>query len=224
MKHRIPKFVEEAAKGSFLNTVKGAEAPGYGGVYMLFPTTIVTPNPWGFTVSALEPVDAGTTLLRSRNWAPKGMLSYRYGAKDIPGYDPDSGLIKSSHWTGAPAGIGRLPDRGHLGLRKDAALAAVAEPRGWRSCPQRRRRGRPRLLPAIRPGIRRSGLGPHPPICERGNLMSRLALICSSMSRDRWAGKKESRISRFLAIAFSRMSGLPNSAHSLGDVRSPMHG
>ncbi len=106
VKHRIPQFVEKSSKGSGLKTVKGAEMPGYGGVYVLFPTTFITPNPWGFTVSTLEPLDANTTLMKVRNWAPKGWLSYSFRAKDIPGYDKASGLIKSSHWTKHPLETG----------------------------------------------------------------------------------------------------------------------
>ncbi len=106
VRHRIPQFVENAAKGSGLKTVKGATEPGYGGVYMLFPTTIVTPNPWGFSISTMEPIDPHTTLLRVRNWAPKGWLSYTYRAKDIPGFDAQSGRIKSSHWTKHPLDTG----------------------------------------------------------------------------------------------------------------------
>ena len=106
VKHRIPQFVENASKGSGMNTVKEAEEPGYGGVYLLFPTTLITPNPWGFSISTMEPVDANTTLLRVRNWAPKGLMSYTYRAKDIPGFDKVSGRIKSSHWTKHPLETG----------------------------------------------------------------------------------------------------------------------
>jgi phenylpropionate dioxygenase-like ring-hydroxylating dioxygenase large terminal subunit len=102
VKHRIPQFVEVAGAKSGMSTMKGADTPGYGGVYMLFPTTILTPNPWGFTISTLEPVDAGTTLLRVRNWSPKGWLSYPLRAKDIPGYDPADSRIRSSMWTQHP--------------------------------------------------------------------------------------------------------------------------
>ncbi len=106
VKHRIPQFVENSAKGSGLKTVRNAETPGYGGVYMLFPTTILTPNPWGFSISTMEPVDANTTLLRVRNWSPKGWFTYTHRAADIPGYDPESGRIKSSHWTQHPLETG----------------------------------------------------------------------------------------------------------------------
>lgn len=106
VKHRIPQFVENSARGSALKTIKEASEPGYGGVYMLFPTTILTPNPWGFSISSMQPVDANTTLLYVRNWAPKGWISYTYRSKDIPGYDRVSGRIKSSHWTKHPLETG----------------------------------------------------------------------------------------------------------------------
>ena len=106
VKHRIPQFVENSAKGSGLKVVRGADETGYGGVYALFPTTLLTPNPWGFSISSMEPVDANTTRLRVRNWSPKGWLSYTYRAKDIPGYDAESGLIKSENWTVHPLETG----------------------------------------------------------------------------------------------------------------------
>ena len=106
VKHRIPQFVEEAAKDSGLTVAKGGDVPGYGGVYLLFPTTLLTPNPWGFSITAVEPVNAQTCLLRIRNWAPKGWFSYTYRPKDVPGYDKVSGRVKSSHWTKPPLETG----------------------------------------------------------------------------------------------------------------------
>ena len=106
VKHRIPKFVEEAARGSGTKVAKGADVPGYGGVYMLFPTTILTPNPWGFSISSMQPASPEKTLLRVRNWSPPGWLSYTYRAKDIPGFDKKSGLVKSSNWTQHPLETG----------------------------------------------------------------------------------------------------------------------
>lgn len=98
VKHRVPQFVENAAKTWPQGHAHDAQLVGYGGVYLLFPTTILTPNPWGFSVSIMEPVSPGVTLLRVRNWAPKGLMSYHVRPKDAPGYDRDAGLIKSSHW------------------------------------------------------------------------------------------------------------------------------
>ena len=104
VKHRIPQFVEKASKGA--TTVKDAEEPGYGGVYAIFPNTLITPNPWGFSTSIIEPVNANKILMRVRNWAPKGWLSYKVRTKDAPGYDKESGLIKSSHWKVHPLETG----------------------------------------------------------------------------------------------------------------------
>ncbi|MGV6805260.1 MAG: aromatic ring-hydroxylating oxygenase subunit alpha [Ruegeria sp.] len=106
VKHRIPQFVENSAKGSGLKAVNNAVEPGYGGVYMIFPATIVTPNPWGFSISTMQPVDANTMRLRVRNWSPKGWFTYTHRAADIPGYDAETGLIKSSKWTQHPLETG----------------------------------------------------------------------------------------------------------------------
>ena len=98
VKHRIPKFVEDATKRWPPTAVHDDTALGYGGVYRLFPTTLLTPNPWGFSISIMEPTGPDTMLLRVRNWAPKGMMSYSYRAKDVPGFDKETGTVKSSHW------------------------------------------------------------------------------------------------------------------------------
>ncbi|MEM9496990.1 MAG: SRPBCC family protein [Pseudomonadota bacterium] len=106
VKHRIPRFVEDAAKTWPAREAHAARDIGYGGVYLLFPTTLLTPNPWGFSISVIEPAGPGVSLLRVRNWAPKGMMSYRYSAKDAPGFDRQTGLVKSSHWTMHPLETG----------------------------------------------------------------------------------------------------------------------
>lgn len=106
VKHRIPQFVEDAAKASSPTHAHDAHMIGYGGVYLLFPTTILTPNPWGFSVSIMEPVSPTVTLLRVRNWAPKGMMSYTVNPKDAPGFDPETGRIRSANWTVHPLETG----------------------------------------------------------------------------------------------------------------------
>ncbi len=105
-KHRIPKLVEEAAKTQPSRAAHDDAALGYGGVYFLFPTTLLTPNPWGFSISTMEPIGPNTTLLRVRNWAPEGAMSYTYRAQDVPGFDKESGRIKSSHWRVPPLETG----------------------------------------------------------------------------------------------------------------------
>ncbi len=97
-KNRLPKLVDDHLAASGAKKVKGAEEPGYGGVYMLFPDIAITTSPYSFSLSKLEPIDANTTLLTLRAWSVRSWLSSEDKIKDIPGYDPESGRIKSSHW------------------------------------------------------------------------------------------------------------------------------
>ncbi len=50
----------------------GHEQAFYPGVVMLFPLTILSPSPWGFYVSMLEPVSPEITNMRVYSWAPAG--------------------------------------------------------------------------------------------------------------------------------------------------------
>ena len=58
VRNRIPKFVEDQAAQASIATIPGADAAGYGGVYMLYPTTLITPSPWSLPISTMQPVDA----------------------------------------------------------------------------------------------------------------------------------------------------------------------
>ena len=106
IRNRIPKFVEEQASKYATPKIAGADTPGYGGVYMMFPTTLITPSPWSLTISRLEPIDAETTILRARTWVPKSWFSYQDKLKDVPGYDPETGLIESKNWKTHPLETG----------------------------------------------------------------------------------------------------------------------
>jgi len=106
IRNRIPKFVQEQASKHSMATIKGAENPGYGGVYMMFPTTLITPSPWSLTISRMEPVDAETTLLRAQTWVTKSWFNYQDRLKDVPGYNPDTGMIESDCWTQHPLETG----------------------------------------------------------------------------------------------------------------------
>ena len=44
----------------------------YPGVVMLFPLTILSPSPWGFYVSILEPRGPELTYMRTMAWTPGG--------------------------------------------------------------------------------------------------------------------------------------------------------
>ena len=124
-KNRLPKFVEDQYAEYGGKTVDGAEVPGYGGVYMLFPDIAITASPYSFSISKLEPVDANTTLLKLRVWSARSWLSSEDKIKDIPGYDPVEWPNQILPMEGPPAGGRRLPDRRRLGLREDAALAPL---------------------------------------------------------------------------------------------------
>jgi len=105
-KSRVPKFVQDQYEKYGSKKITGAEEPGYGGVYMLFPTTAILTSAYSFSISNLEPLDANTTLLRIRSWSPKEMFGYDGKLGDIPGYDKESGRIKSSHWKVHPLETG----------------------------------------------------------------------------------------------------------------------
>lgn len=66
-----PKLVADGAKGHGARMIEGqTEEAFYPGVVMLFPLTTLSPNPYGFSVSTLEPVHSELTNLRVHTWAP----------------------------------------------------------------------------------------------------------------------------------------------------------
>jgi choline monooxygenase len=100
-RHPVPRFVERAMEQAGVKSVKGLGSD-FGGVYVLFPLTIVTPSPWGLAISWLEPQSAHVTLLKARTWTAKSWWSYKERPEDAPGFDQATGLIKSSHWKTHP--------------------------------------------------------------------------------------------------------------------------
>ena len=62
----------EIADGRGTRRIPGHELALYPGVVMMFPLTILSPSPWGFYVSLLEPISPEATNLRVYSWAPKG--------------------------------------------------------------------------------------------------------------------------------------------------------
>ncbi len=106
IRNRIPKFVADQAARSSIATIPGADAPGYGGVYMLYPTTIIAPSPWSLTISTMEPLDAATTILRSTTFVANSWFRYSENPSDAEGYDKATGLIESKNWTKHPLETG----------------------------------------------------------------------------------------------------------------------
>ena len=84
--------------GKATDAVRSGE---YGGVFMLFPSTIVTAYPSGLSVSRLEGVTAGVSRLSTRMWqhdeAGWKWLRGEERPEDFPGYDPESGVLRLSH-------------------------------------------------------------------------------------------------------------------------------
>ena len=82
--------------------IPGAESGDYGGVFVLFPDTIVTADPTSFTVSKIVPVSPDLTRLVLRQWTAKES-GWKWPAggggavEDSPGYDPESGYLKLAH-------------------------------------------------------------------------------------------------------------------------------
>ena len=103
------------AEARELTKVKGAEDSHYGGVYMLFPTTIVSPKPYGIYVSRLIPLEPELTLLEARKWNISGesddWAGQEWGAA-LAAKDPQSGRIRLENLKTHPLETGafRLED------------------------------------------------------------------------------------------------------------------
>ena len=92
----FPKKVAERLKSDDRPMIPGSESADYGGVYMLFPTTIALPNPYNFSVSQLIPLAADKTLIRSRVWGlpgGTGRASQNIAASERA-RDPHSGHVR----------------------------------------------------------------------------------------------------------------------------------
>ena len=102
IRHRLPQKIRDEAGST--GTIESASTPGYGGVYYLFPSTLVVPTPYGMSVSALQPVSAGRCRMHVRQWV--GPWQSTDERAYIPGYDKASGIISSEHWTKPPLETG----------------------------------------------------------------------------------------------------------------------
>ncbi|MEM8702886.1 MAG: aromatic ring-hydroxylating dioxygenase subunit alpha [Pseudomonadota bacterium] len=95
IRHRLPQKIREES-GS-LGLVESASGPGYGGVYFLFPLTLIVPTPYGFSISSLKPYAPSRTRLEIRQWVGPWQWADERGS--IPGYDKKTGIISSDNWT-----------------------------------------------------------------------------------------------------------------------------
>ncbi len=80
--------------------IESGKTPGYGGVYHLFPATLVVPTPFGLSVSALQPLAPGRCRMIVRHWI--GPWQSKDERAHIPGFNKATGVISSDHWTKHP--------------------------------------------------------------------------------------------------------------------------
>ena len=79
----VPLLSEQLAQSAGAPRLAGHETSEYPGVVMLFPLTIVSPSPWGLSVSLLEPKGPEVTMMRTLGWAPGGTWR-RYAKPEDP--------------------------------------------------------------------------------------------------------------------------------------------
>lgn len=102
-RNAVPTLVEKTLDSFWVKKVdKKDRGEAYGGVYMLFPTTIVTPNPYGVSISELIPVGPEMTLLVAQSWSPKGSSGRFADPRRTDGYDKERDLITSDKWKRHP--------------------------------------------------------------------------------------------------------------------------
>lgn len=102
IRHRLPKKVRD--KAGSVGIIESAKTPGYGGVYHLFPATIIVPTPYGLSVSTLHPTLPGRCRMNVRHWV--GPWQSRDERKHIQGFDRKTGVISSDNWTMHPLETG----------------------------------------------------------------------------------------------------------------------
>lgn len=95
VRHRLPQKIRDEAGSS--GVIASASKTGYGGVYFLFPMTLVVPTPYGLSISTLKPSGPTRTRLEIRHWI--GPWQWSDERKYIPGFDKKTGIISSDNWT-----------------------------------------------------------------------------------------------------------------------------
>jgi phenylpropionate dioxygenase-like ring-hydroxylating dioxygenase large terminal subunit len=102
VRHRLPAKIREET--GTMGMIKSARETGYGGVYFLFPATLIVPTPFGLSLSILHPVAPGRTRMTVRQWI--GPWQWRDERNYIQGYDKKTGIISSDNWTKHPLETG----------------------------------------------------------------------------------------------------------------------
>lgn len=114
-KRSMTQFMQGGLADRDLPMAAGAESGEYGGVFMLFPTTVVSPKPYGLYLSELVPLSPDLTLLKARKWNLTGgdddWFAKEWNAA-LEARDPADGRIKLSRLKKHPLETGafRLED------------------------------------------------------------------------------------------------------------------
>ncbi|MCG8491419.1 MAG: aromatic ring-hydroxylating dioxygenase subunit alpha [Sneathiellales bacterium] len=99
-RHSLPLPVRDSLERRRASKIAHVKKHVFGGVYFLFPATLIVPTPYNFSVSQLLPSDEGSTDLLVRNWSLNSWFGGEdYSLKDIDGYDPETGKIRSVKWS-----------------------------------------------------------------------------------------------------------------------------
>lgn len=101
-RHRLPGLIRRQTKN--LPRLKHTADAEYGGVYFLFPSTLIVPTPFGFSVSTLRASAPGRCRMTVRHWV--GPWQSKDPRKSISGFDKASGIISSDHWKRHPLETG----------------------------------------------------------------------------------------------------------------------
>lgn len=97
----LPEAVALQENSSGSKFIPGTESGEFAGVYMLFPNIAITASRTQLSISKIQPISPGITRLISRQWMPKDTAwKWLSGddapVEDYPGYDPETGFLKSS--------------------------------------------------------------------------------------------------------------------------------
>jgi len=104
IRHSLPAKNRKEAQSCWARKLKSADSVGYGGVYHLFPNTLITATPYTFSISVLHPTSPTHCDLIVRHFSKKGEISDQ--RKHIPGYDKNTDTIRSELWTKPPLETG----------------------------------------------------------------------------------------------------------------------
>ena len=96
-RHSLPAKAQNEYKKYRTKPIKAAASPRYGGVYHLFPTTVIDASPYNLNISTLIPLEAGRCRMVVRQWVGPGQSKDE--RKYIPGYNAKTGIISSDNWT-----------------------------------------------------------------------------------------------------------------------------